>query len=90
MRRIPATLWRVGRPASRDRPLRFVPTRDGDTEARAFNSRRNVVEIVGHWAHGDELARYYAAQAAFYALRHHGPRVRALIALVARDPGEEG
>jgi hypothetical protein len=77
-----------------DRPLRFVPsTFDGDELERAFNPRTAKVEIVGHWAHGDELARWYVARAAFFALAKRAPRtlldaVRILVG--DREPGQEG
>jgi len=76
------------------RPLRFVPsTFDGDELERAFNPRRGVVEIVGHWAHGDELARWYVARDAFFALAKRAPRtlldaVRIIVG--DREPGMEG
>jgi hypothetical protein len=78
------------------RPLRFVPTLvapDGDELERAFNADRNHVEIVGHWAHGEELARWYAARDAFYALApamKPFARVLALIGSGEREPGQEG
>ena len=51
-----------------DQPLRFVPTHATVTEdERAFNPRRKHVQTVGHWAHGEELLRWYVARAAFYA-----------------------
>jgi len=73
-----------------DRPLRFVPTVDDDgREDRALNPQTNAVELAGHWAHGDELARWYVARDACYALwRQAGPRT--FPSVVSRDPGEEG
>lgn len=78
-----------------DRPLRFVPTEVGEDELeRAFNGRRGVVEIVGHWAHGEELARWYAAREAFYGLARKAPRTLfdavAVIVGGNREPGMEG
>lgn len=78
-----------------ERPLRFVPTEVGvgDELERAFNARRSVVEIVGHWAHGEELARWYAARDAFFGLARKAPRVLFdAIALIGdgREPGMEG
>ena len=83
-----------------DRPLRFVPTLEDGVDTRAFNPRRNVVETVGHWAHGEELRRWYAARDVFFAAAPP-PRRRALrLVTVAanvvdamvreREPGEEG
>lgn len=52
-----------------DRALRYVPTMADDThEERAFNPSRDIEQTVGHWAHGDELARWYAAQGTFLKL----------------------
>jgi hypothetical protein len=88
-----------------DRALRFVPNSLDDLLERAFNPRRNAVEIVGHWAHGEELRRWYAAQAAFYATPIPPPLRRVFATLVdeavdtalrlmssrrEREPGEEG
>ena len=84
-----------------DRPLRYVPTVFADTEAKAFNSRRNKLEVVGHWAHGEELRSWYAAREAFFGLAAKFPGLlkllrrrerKATLALVAatREPGEEG
>jgi hypothetical protein len=81
-------------------PLRFVPTLtpDGEREERAFNPTRQVIETCGHWAHGDELAAWYAAHAHFKRLACiptvNGLRVDRLVHLVSkvteREPGEEG
>jgi len=52
-----------------------------------------VVEIVGHWAHGEELARWYAARDAFFALAKRAPRTLfdAVAVIVGdREPGIEG
>jgi len=87
-----------------DRPIRFVPTLFGDVEERAFNPRRKVVQIVGHWAHGEELARWYAARDRFFALapagvvrlfrgrdrRSFADRIEAIYRRGDREPGEEG
>lgn len=76
-----------------ERPIRFVPTLLGlmqDEEERAFNPRRNRLEVIGHWAHGDELLRWYAARDAFFT---HAKRCRVpvrALALVSREPGQEG
>jgi hypothetical protein len=81
-------------------PLRFVPTLtpDGLREERAFNPTRHVIETCGHWAHGDELARWYAAKTQFASLSDrptvNGLRMDRLVHLVSkvteREPGEEG
>jgi hypothetical protein len=75
-----------------DQALRYVPTEFGPDEfERAFNPRTSRVEIVGHWAHGEELARWYAARDAFYALKVPRSLLRAVALIVGdRVPGEEG
>jgi hypothetical protein len=72
-----------------DKPLRFVPDfLADDTEARAYHPTFGRVVTTGHWAHGDELRRWYVAKAAFMASAP-APYRRAL-QLVTRDVGEEG
>jgi hypothetical protein len=80
-----------------ERPIRFVPTLVSlfeDAYERAFNTRRNQAEIIGHWAHGDELARWYAARDHFFGLAETMPRLGRLVtftrALLEREPGMEG
>ena len=75
-------------------PLRFVPEfTDLDTELRAFDVIRGRAVVVGHWAHGTELAAWYVARDHFFA------SAKALAALVvaaapalvlSREPGMEG
>ncbi len=77
------------------RAPRFVPDDlPDDTVARAFCPALNAIVVSGHWAHGDELARWYAARDAFAAAipRRRGLRVRRILALIgaSREPGEEG
>jgi hypothetical protein len=72
-----------------EKPLRFVPDfLADDTEARAYHPTFGRVVTTGHWAHGDELRRWYVAKAAFMASAP-APYRRAL-ALVLREPGQEG
>lgn len=86
------------------RLLRFVPTLFGDVEERAFNPRRKAVQVVGHWAHGEELQRWYDARDRFFAvapvgiarlLRSRDPRAFAARidaiykSLAEREPGED-
>jgi len=74
-----------------DRPLRFVPDDVNGVLDRAIDTVRNRIVVTGHWAHGDELARWYAARDAFFAsVPRHTPIARALLVLVSREPGEEG
>jgi hypothetical protein len=70
-----------------------VPTLVDGGEERAFNPRRNQVEVAGHWAHGAELRRWWTARDAFFGLaRRVQPALARRLALVLRDrePGEEG
>ena len=78
-----------------ERPIRFVPTLVSlvdDEYERAYNARRQQVEIIGHWAHGEELARWYAAHDHFFALAAKTPRIARLLTMagVEREPGQEG
>lgn len=77
------------------RPLRFVPDflDDGRT-VRAFHPTKRADVVVGHWAHGSELDRWYAARDRFYAAAP-APLRRRVVALIGRpvrdrEPGEEG
>jgi hypothetical protein len=72
-----------------DRSLRFVPEfLADDTEARAYHPTLCRVVTTGHWAHGDELRRWYVAKAACFAAVP--PRFHRVLQLVAREVGEEG
>jgi len=51
-----------------DRPIRFVPQfTPEDTDDRAIHPAKQRPVTTGHWAHGEELARWYRAKEAFYA-----------------------
>jgi hypothetical protein len=58
-------------------PLRFVPdvTDDGRDERAMCEPKKSVV-TAGHWAHGDELARWYVARDAFYATANASPLLK--------------
>jgi hypothetical protein len=75
-----------------DRPLRFVPDEVLGVFDRAIDTERNRVVVTGHWAHGDELARWYEARDAFFARAPRRGPLAHVLALVGggRDPGEEG
>lgn len=76
-----------------DRPVRFVPDDVNGVLDRAIDTVRNRVVVTGHWAHGDELARWYRARDVFFASApRHTPIARALLVLVGRErePGMEG
>lgn len=76
-----------------DRPLRYVPEFDRDDhEIEVWCGLKHEMVVAGHWAHGDELARWYAGHArwlaAFAALK---PYAKVLTFIGAeREPGEEG
>jgi hypothetical protein len=66
-----------------DRMLRFVPDVDEDgQDEKAFDPIGKRVVTAGHWAHGEELARYWTAREQFFALfkqaveRHRFGRAR--------------
>jgi hypothetical protein len=74
------------------RPLRFVPDEILGVLDKALDTVRNRIVVTGHWAHGEELARWYVARDAFFACApRRGPMARAL-ALIGggREPGEDG
>jgi len=79
-----------------DKPLRFVPDfMDGQNQpARAFHPGKNAAVTAGHWAHGEELVRWYAARDRFFSLyarvarSRQIPRVLELVG--GREPGQEG
>jgi hypothetical protein len=50
------------------RMLRYVPDSDRDDQDVKLQLDGKVV-VKGHWAHGQELARWYAARDAYFALR---------------------
>jgi hypothetical protein len=76
-----------------DRPLRYVPdVTDDDREDTAWCPLQHKLVVAGHWAHGSELARYYAARDRFFT-RAAPSRTWLTVALRlagAREPGEEG
>jgi hypothetical protein len=88
----PCTCWDCQDAGVTDRALRFVPDDVNGVLDRAIDMVRNRVVVTGHWAHGAELARWYAARDAFFASaprRGHMARVLAFIG-GEREPGEEG
>lgn len=48
-----------------EKPLRFVPDVSADGGERKVRDGDRVV-VAGHWAHGNELRRWYVARANFY------------------------
>jgi len=50
-------------------PIRFVPeTTEDDRDRRVHHPLTHRVVTSGHWAHGQELARWYQARAEFWKL----------------------
>jgi hypothetical protein len=71
--------------------LRFVPDDVNGVLDRAIDPVRNRIVVTGHWAHGEELARWYVARDAFFtSAPRRSPLGRALLVLVSREPGEDG
>jgi hypothetical protein len=72
-----------------DLAIRYVPTEllTGEPEV-AYDARRQRTEVVGHWAHGEELRRWYEAHAVVIQKAVRFPRLVAVVA--SREPGEEG
>lgn len=69
------------------RPLRFVPDVSADgRDARAQIGERVVTR--GHWAHGDELRRWYAAKEHFWGLFDTALAGRGMGVTRERVPGE--
>jgi hypothetical protein len=86
----PCSCWACQDAGVTDRPVRFVPDEVNGVLDRAIDTVRNRIVITGHWAHGDELARWYVARDAFFASApRRTPIARALLALVSREPGED-
>lgn len=87
----PCGCWPCENAGMADYALRFVPDDVHGVLERAIDTVRNRVVVTGHWAHGDELARWYYARDAFFASApRRTPLGRALLVLVSREPGEEG
>jgi len=53
--------------------LRFVPTLWDGAAQRAYNPQRHEAEVLGHWAHGEELRRWYLARDQFMGLADKTP-----------------
>lgn len=65
--------------------LRFVPDFDrDDCEMRALIGEREIVR--GHWAHGEELRRWYAAKEAFWAEFGAAVRAKSMLKRPAKIP----
>lgn len=50
-----------------DKPLRFVPEVDEhDRDRKVYEPIRSRTVTAGHWAHGEELVRWYVAKEKFF------------------------
>jgi len=54
------------------RMLRFVPEENSEGQDLRMLLDEKVV-VKGHWAHGEELARWYVARDAYYAMKDEHP-----------------
>jgi hypothetical protein len=75
-----------------DHPLRFVPTTYGDDFDIALHTRLNRRLPSGHWAHGEELARWYRERERFTTSTKRFPKLARVLVRVdrEREPGEDG
>ncbi len=72
------------------RPLRFVPEFDEfDRDRKVFEPVRGRTVTAGHWAHGDELARWYVAKEMFWAQFRSFAGMRIMAANIPRASFEE-
>jgi hypothetical protein len=82
----PCACWDCRDAGMSEYALRFVPDDVHGVLDRAIDTVRNRVVVTGHWAHGDELARWYRARDTFFASApRHTPIARALLVLVGRE-----
>jgi hypothetical protein len=72
-----------------DRAIRFVPDEVNGVLDKAIDTDRNRVVVTGHWAHGDELARWYIARDAFFACLTPIQRQKFALVYSGREPGED-
>lgn len=73
------------------RPMRFVPNVDANGgDQRGLIGERTISR--GHWIHGHDLQRWYAAKDQFWGLFSAAVGAKAMYVpkLITRDPGEEG
>lgn len=74
------------------RRLRFVPTVDDTTGTveQAVDPNSGQVVTPGHWAHGEELARWYETRERFLATaRRTGGGLAIVARAVSREPGSD-
>lgn len=75
-----------------DRPMRFVPNIDADgQDSRGLIGERQVTR--GHWIHGQDLSRWYAAKDEFWRLFKAFVPKKAMYVpppSAPREPGMEG
>lgn len=73
------------------RPMRFVPNTDATgADVRGLIGERTVTR--GHWIHGHDLARWYAAKEQFWSLFRATVAAKAMYVppTAGREPGIEG
>lgn len=72
-----------------ERMQRFVPSLDTNGgDVRGLIGERTVTR--GHWIHGHDLARWYAAKDEFWTLFRGVVAAKAMGVRVTREPGQEG
>ena len=71
-----------------EKPIRFVPYDDPEVKGQLSQSR---VVLLGHWIHGEPLARWYVAKDKFWREARALFEAKAMPPVIApREPGEEG
>jgi hypothetical protein len=87
----PCACWDCQDAGVTHRPLRFVPDEILGVLDKAFDTARNRIVVTGHWAHGAELVRWYAARDRFFASApRRGPMARVLAFIGGeREPGSD-
>jgi hypothetical protein len=85
----PCGCWPCEDAGVADLALRFVPDDVNGVLDRAIDTVRNRVVVTGHWAHGDELARWYVARDAFFACLTPTQRHKFALVYSGREPGDD-
>lgn len=69
------------------RPIRYVPERTADdVERKVLDPTTNKVVTAGHWAHGEELVRWYRAKEHFWTEARKWQRSHAMPATTGYGP----
>jgi hypothetical protein len=85
----PCACWDCQDAGMTERPVRFVPDEVNGVLDKAIDTVRNRIVITGHWAHGDELARWYVARDAFFACLTPTQRHKFALVYSGREPGDD-